>query len=154
MNNKLTRYETPFSPFWGLTNLQREVDSLFQDFITPWDRRTSDFAPNCEVDETETHYQLKFDIPGIKKEDVQIEVRDNQLLVSGERKEEVTEKHGKRHFTERNYGAFSRVFSLPATVKGDKIEASYTDGVLRIMLPKSESAKPRRIQIGGKSEAH
>lgn len=144
----VTRYEDPISPFWGLTNLQREVDSLFEDFKRPTNRRYETWAPSCDVKETEGHYLLNFDVPGVNKDDIQIEMKDNQLVVKGERKEEHTENNGTRHFSERIYGSFSRTFTLPTAIDSDKIEASYSDGVLHISVPKAESAKPRQIKIG------
>lgn len=147
----LTRYEDPFSPLWGLTNLQREVDSLFEDFRRPSNRRPESWTPSCDVQETEGHFLLNFDVPGVNKDDIQIDIKDNQLFVRGERKVEHTENQGTRHFSERIYGTFSRAFTLPTSIDSDKIEASYSDGVLHISVPKAESAKPRRIQIGNNS---
>jgi HSP20 family protein len=86
------------------------------------------------VDETNTHYLMSFDLPGVKKEDVKIDLQENQLIVSGERKEETQGQGGSR---ERFYGAFSRSFTLPQNVDASKVEANYENGVLQIALPKT-----------------
>lgn len=101
------------------------------------------FQPACELEETDSHYVLNVDVPGIPKKDIQIEFKDNQLYVSGERK---SEKKGAT-FSERSYGKFQRVFTLPKDVNSEKIEARYVDGVLTLEIPKAESAKPRLIKI-------
>lgn len=91
---------------------------------------------------------VSFDMPGVKKEDIKIEVHGNQLVISGERQREVKEKDGEatlRH--ERLHGKFERTFTLPSSINADKIEAHYEDGVLSVVLPKAEAAKGRAIQI-------
>ena len=129
----------------------RELDTLFDDFIRPFGTmaqwRSQKWAPSCDLKETDEHYFLSLDIPGLSKDDIHIEMKENQLLVAGERKEEKSEKQGQRHVSERYHGKFSRIFTLPTTVDSDKIEANYKDGVLQIALPKQASAKPRRIEI-------
>jgi HSP20 family protein len=104
------------------------------------------FNPACDVEETENAYLLSFDLPGVSKENVKIEVVDNQLLVAGERKSEKKENSA-RHIVERHHGAFQRAFALPASVDTAKIEASFRDGVLNVTIPKPEAAKPRQIAI-------
>ena len=147
MFKNLVQYDDRYSPFLGPTNLQREIDSLFEDFARPRSRRSESWAPSCDLQETDDHYLLKFDLPGVNRDDIQVEMKDNQLFVSGERKEESNENEGSRHFFERIYGKFSRVFTLPTAIESEKIEASYKDGVLHIALPKAANAKPRRIEI-------
>lgn len=141
-----------WNPARELSLLQRGIDRLFDDMLTPFSSSNREmdaawkFSPACDVEETESHYMVSFDLPGIAKDDVKIEVTDNQLVVSGERKSETKEK-GSRHIVERFHGAFQRVFTLPASVDAERVEANYQDGVLRIAIPKVEAAKPRRIKI-------
>lgn len=132
-----------------ISGLQRNVDRLFQDMLSPLSTQGEilSWSPTCDVDETESHYLMTFDLPGVNKNDVKIELRDNQLIVSGERKQE--RKEGKR-VQERFYGSFQRVFTLPSHVDPEKIEASYEDGVLYLAVPKAESVKPKQVQIGEK----
>ncbi len=130
---------------WGdIGSLHRGIDRWFEE--------TMSFNPPVDVEETEDQYILNFDLPGVAKEDVKIELHDNQIFVTGERKYSKDEEGKTRHFAERYHGTFQRSFGFPAKVDADKIEAAYKDGVLTVIVPKSEAAKPRSIQIGeGKS---
>ena len=125
-----------------------DFDRLVDSILRPTYARTVNFQPSCDVSETKDHYLVGFDMPGVKKEDIKIEVQGNQLVISGERHREVRdrdEEFNLRH--ERMYGKFERSFTLPATIAVDKIEAHYEDGVLNVALPKLETAKARNIQI-------
>lgn len=125
-----------------------DFDRIVDSFLRPTYANTVNFQPSCDVSETKEHYLVSFDMPGMKKEDIKIEVQGNELVISGERHREVRDKQGEatlRH--ERMYGKFERSFTLPATIAADKIEAHYEDGVLNIALPKAEAAKGRTIQI-------
>ncbi len=143
-----------------ISRLQRNIQQMFNEFLSPlpdlwgYGRDLSElaFSPPVDVEETDDAYLLNFDLPGISKEDVQIELRDNQLVVSGERKEETEEKEerGNRLVKERYYGTFMRSFMLPSNVNADQVEAQYEDGVLWVRIPKAEAAKPKRVEIGGK----
>ena len=105
------------------------------------------FAPKCDIEETASAYKLTFDLPGLKKEDVKIELVDRQIVVSGERKSEREEEGKLRHLSERVYGAFQRVFTLPAVVEADRVEAKFEHGVLEIVVPKVEEARPKLVRI-------
>lgn len=145
------------NPRHELSSLQKGIDRLFDEFMSPlvppsamfWKEGYESFRPACDLTEADDHYLVTFDLPGISADDVKIEVIDNQLIVSGERKEEtVSEGKGSPHFAERFYGKFHRVFTLPHTVEADKVEADYKDGVLRIAVPKTEASKGKVIRIG------
>jgi HSP20 family protein len=128
----------------------REFDDFFNQFMAPMvaaRRGIENFNVLCDVDETESHYLMSFDLPGVSKDDVKIEVVDNQLVVSGERKSEMNDDKNNRHVTERYYGSFRRSFSLPSKIDADRIEADFKDGVLHIAVPKSEALKPKQIKI-------
>lgn len=142
---------TSFSPFFDDFNrMRRQMDRLFEDF-NDWNEAFpmtwNDFMPSCDLDETDSHYLLSFDLPGLKKEDIHIEARNQTLLVSGERKEETEEKKKNRYRSERSYGSFSRSFTLPEPIKNDQIEANYENGVLTVAVPKSEASKAKSIPI-------
>lgn len=129
-------------------NVFEDFDQIAESFLRPTYANKVNFQPSCDVSETKEHYLVSFDMPGVKKEDIKIEVQGHELVISGERQREVREKDGEitlRH--ERMYGKFERTFALPTTISIDKIEAHYEDGVLNISLPKSETAKGRTIQI-------
>lgn len=105
------------------------------------------FTPLIDIEETEKDYSFTVDIPGMKKEDIKIEVKDRQLIISGERLREKnvgTETNGK---FERSFGRFFRSFTLPQNVEDDKVEAKYTDGVLEITVPKSQKSLSKTISI-------
>lgn len=135
------------SPAWRTDSLA-DFDRLVESFFQPTTTSTEFFQPSCDVQETKDHYLLSFDMPGVKKEDIKIDVQGNSLTISGERHREVKSENTEStwHF-ERSYGKFERSFSLPSTVATEKIEAQYEDGVLNIALPKAEVAKGRTIQI-------
>lgn len=123
-------------------NLDRMFDQAFGDRTDRWTDETV-FHPACEVEETDSHYVMSVDLPGVSKKDINIEAKDNQLIISGERKSEKKE----RGFSERTYGKFHRILTLPNGIDAEKIEAQYQDGVLTVALPKAESARPRQIKI-------
>jgi HSP20 family protein len=105
------------------------------------------FTPRVDFTETPTHFEVKVDLPGLKPEEVKVEVRNRELWISGERKEE-TEEEGKTfHRIERRRGEFRRVLPLPTEVAEEKIEARVEHGVLTVTVPKSETAKPKTIEV-------
>ena len=130
------------------------MDDVFEDFdrlVTALSRPTfasaTGFQPSCDVTEGKGHYLISFDMPGVKKEDIKIEVQGNQLVISGERQREMKSDTESSLRHERIYGNFARTFALPNSVHADKIEAHYEDGVLNVVLPKADSAKGRTIQV-------
>lgn len=106
------------------------------------------FKPACDVQETDGHFVMSFDLPGMKREDIKISVEDSQLTVTGERRYETSSEKANHQRRERFFGSFQRSFSLPQQVDTNKIEAEYQDGVLNLVLPKLESSKPREIKVG------
>lgn len=143
------------SPLREMNRLQRRLDRMFDEFFyepLPGLSRSgrefplleeAEFAPACDVEETDNHFILTVDLPGIKKDDVKIDLRDHHLIVSGERKEEAKGRLSRERF----YGAFSRTFTLPQNVKLDKIEANYENGVLQIAVPKAQVSEGKHIPI-------
>lgn len=133
-----------------LSPLSRELSWPRRSFFDDFDRlvNTETFSPSCDIHETNHSYNLSFDVPGIKKDDIKIEINEGQLTVSGERLRETKSDENTsvlRH--ERVYGRFERTFALPASIDAEKIEAHFEDGVLSVRLPKAEIAKGRTIQI-------
>lgn len=105
-------------------------------------------APAVDIEETEDHYLMSFDMPGLEADNIEIEVQGNQLVVSGERKVERGGREGRAQFVERRYGRFQRVMTLPDAVKADQVEAQYRNGVLTVAVPKPEMSKRQKIKIG------
>ena len=129
-------------PFSG--DLHRLFNTLFEDTV-PNQRWT----PAMDLVEADDHFVLRADLPGLAEEDVSIEVRDNALTISGERKAEHEKRERGFYRVERSFGRFSRSLTLPDGVDPDAISASFDRGVLQVTIPKPEQRKPRRIQIGG-----
>jgi len=131
--------------------MQREINRMFDSFFQNGDENfplvATSWKPAVDIAEEDTAFVVKMELPGVAKEDVKITLEDGLLTVRGEKKEEKESKGTNYHRVERGYGAFQRSFTLPATVKGDKVEASFRDGILNIMLPKSEEAKPKEIEV-------
>ena len=139
------------SHLWG--DMFNEFDSALESFLGSSLDAQGTMQVSCDVSETKDSYKMCFDMPGVKKEDINIDVQGNQLTVSGERKTEssVKEEHGLRH--ERSYGKFERSFTVPEGVDLDKVQAAYDNGVLNLSIPKVEKAKVRKIQIGSGAES-
>jgi len=105
------------------------------------------WAPAVDIYETPDSIVLQAELPGLSKEDIDIQVRDSVLILKGERRSEKEVKEGNYLRVERAYGGFQRAFTLPAAVQADKIRAVFKDGVLDVNIPKAEEAKPKQIKI-------
>jgi len=130
-------------PFSG--DLHRLFNTLFEDRDSSVQQR---WMPAMDLVEADDHFLLKADLPGLSEEDVSIEVRDNALTISGERKAEHERRERGWYRVERSFGRFSRSLTLPEGVDPDGISASFDRGVLSVTIPKPEQRKPRKIQIG------
>jgi HSP20 family protein len=108
---------------------------------------TGAWSPNVDIFENENELVVTAELPGIDPKDVELNVENNVLTISGDRKLEFEDKKENYHRVERAYGSFSRSFSLPRLIDDSKIEAGYKDGVLTVHIPKHEKAKPRQIKI-------
>lgn len=147
---KPERELSTWSPFRDLLNMQKELGRVFDGLFTDYDTEGSfaaTWAPRVDVVERKDSYVIKAELPGVDKNDVKITLQENVLTIRGEKKQEKEEKDSNMHRIERSYGAFERSFSLPTNVKGEKIDASYKDGILAITLPKVEEAKPKEIEV-------
>ncbi len=126
------------------SQLSQEVDRLFDEIITrPWGvpRRGPVWNPSIDLCETPESFILEADLPGMKLEDVKVEVQGNDLVLQGERSSEQGQRSGNFHYQERHYGSFMRRLTLPVSVDKDKIRAEFSNGVLRVILPKLEEKK-------------
>ena len=135
-------------PFASLqTDIDRLVDS-FWGTPEPARRHSSAWAPAMDVRESEGEYVLSFDVPGLKPDEVTVELDRGRLTVSGERTRESVTEGERVHRFERQVGSFTRTISLPQGVDDEKIEAEQEDGVLTVRVPKPEQPKPKRIPVG------
>lgn len=133
-----------------LARFEREIEDLWERVFGEgdgWLIERGEFVPMVNLSETEESLEVTVELPGLKPEDFNVEVKEGHLWISGEKKEEKEEKGKTFHRIERRYGEFRRVIPLPAAVDEEKIEARFTDGVLRVMVPKSEGAKPKHIEV-------
>lgn len=143
------------SPF---ASWERAMDRWFEDFRRrafpsalferewPFPELKADI-PAVDMHETNGEIVVKADLPGVSKEDLEIELRDSALMIKGERKKEEEVKEKDYYRSERSFGSFSRVIGLPSEVKVDAVKASFKDGVLEIHLPKTEEAKRKSVQV-------
>jgi HSP20 family protein len=122
-----------------------EVSRLFNTLFD--EGRSQRWVPAMDLVEAEDHFLLKADLPGLGEEDVKIEIRDNALTISGERKSEDVHSERGWYRVERSFGQFSRSLTLPEGVDADAVEATFDRGVLEVRIPKPEQRKPRRISI-------
>ena len=147
---------TRWDPFRELSTLQNRVNSLFQDYGRPsQDELTASgsFVPAVDVYEDEHKVTLKLEVPGVKQDDLDVQVENNTLTIRGERKFEKEEKEENFQRIERRYGSFSRSFTLPNTIDTDSVNANYENGVLKVELAKREEAKPKQIKVNVNAQA-
>ena len=134
-----------------LTHIHREMNRMLDTFSRGGTIDDGSFGtfwtPAVDITESEDAYLVEVELPGLKKEDVKITMENNILTIQGEKKQEKEEKRENYHRSERGYGSFQRSFTLPTTVKSDKIEAQYRNGILTATLPKVEEAKPKAVEV-------
>ncbi|HEY3975400.1 MAG TPA: Hsp20/alpha crystallin family protein [Candidatus Sulfotelmatobacter sp.] len=141
-----------FEPFREFATLQDRINRVFRDSYSGAGQgddslTTSSFAPAVDVYEDEHQVTLKIEVPGIEEKDIDVRVENNTLTVHGERKIEKEEKEENYRRVERQYGSFTRNFTLPQTVDTENVSATYDKGVLKISLPKKAEAKPKQIKV-------
>src|SRR5215472_9620746 len=142
---------TRWDPFREFSSLQDRMNRLFRESYGPEGREesltTSTFAPAVDVYEDEHNVNLKIEVPGIDEKDIDVRIENHVLTVHGERKFEKDEKEENFRRVERQYGSFTRTFTLPTSVDADNIHADYEKGVLKIRLAKKAEAKPKQIKV-------
>jgi HSP20 family protein len=160
--------KVPVETGWqSLATLRQEIDRLFENVMTgwPWTGHPFDVRPwthlsatlgltmpASDVVETEKAYEITIELPGIDREAIEVNLSDDMISVRAEKSEEHTEEKEKSRWSERRYGSMERSFRLPDGVDDTKVKASYTDGVLRLTLPKTKEAKKkqRKIEVAAK----
>lgn len=138
----------PLSPFREVSTLHDEIDRLFDDtfFSAPANKATM-AIPAINLHEKDNNLILEADLPGVKEEDLEIEIGENYLILKGERKYDQISEEKKFYCRETSYGAFSRTISLPTEIKTDKVQAEMKHGTLKITMPIMETKKPKTIKI-------
>jgi HSP20 family protein len=137
---------------WPLSSFETEMGDLMSHFFGNREdggslMQREVFAPRINVVEDQTQYEISVELPGMKSEDFHVEMEGGELRISGEKKFETEEKGKTFHRVERHFGSFHRLIPLPSAVAADKITAQYKDGVLTVKVPKTEEAKPRKIDV-------
>jgi HSP20 family protein len=135
------------SPWAPLRDLEGQFNRLFGELARDYDLFDRGWAPAVDLKENEQEYSLEADLPGMKKEEIDITVVDNVITLKGERKHETETKEKDYHRVERRYGSFERSFEIPGGFDADKIAAHFDNGVLRVTLPKREESKPKQIEV-------
>ena len=146
---------TRWDPFREFNTLQDRMNRLFRDSFSEGREEgltTTAFAPAVDVYEDEHNVTLKIEVPGIEEKDIDVRIENNTLTVHGERKFEKDEKEENYLRVERQYGSFTRTFTLPNTVETENVSANYDKGVLKIKLAKKAEAKPKQIKVNVGSE--
>ena len=145
---------TRWDPFREFSTLQGRMNRLFRDSFVEGQEAltTSSFAPPVDVYEDEHNVTLKIEVPGIDEKDIDVRIENNLLTVHGERKFEKEEKEENYRRVERQYGNFTRSFTLPNTVNTESVQANYDKGILKIQLAKKAEAKPKQIKVNVGSE--
>lgn len=154
MSTNAPAVKTTTSPSVRITDpwtaMRQEMNDLMSSF---WNSNLSpstvSFSPAMDVVEKDNSYELRMDVPGLDAKDIDIQVQGNTVTVSGQRKEEKEEKGKTFHRIERRSGSFSRTITLPCPVSEKEVAAEYTNGVLNVVLPKCEKARPSRIAVKG-----
>jgi len=152
--NGMIRWQRPalatLPGFGRWTNLRDEIDRLFEEPLAELARTTnllSGWTPAMDLYEGKDNVFVKAELPGMKKEDIEVSFHNGTLSVSGERKSEEKSEGSEVHRSERFFGRFQRTVTLPTPVAADKVKAQYQDGILTITLPKTEEAKPKHIDV-------
>jgi HSP20 family protein len=152
--NSLTRWQRPVLSTWPgfgrLTDLRDDIDRLFESPLTEWARNSnllSGWNPALDLYEDKDNLYVKVELPGMKREDIEVSLHKGNLSISGERKGEEKHEDAEVYRAERFFGRFQRTVTVPASVAVDKVKAQYKDGILTITLPKTEEAKPKHIDV-------
>ena len=136
---------------WGLTQMRREMDRIFDRFSEAWPFRafaeTGRWMPSVDVSETEKEVMVRAELPGMEPKEIDISLTGNVITIKGERKHEREEKKENFHLVERSSGSFSRSIQLPTEVMADKIQATYKDGILSISMPKTKAEAVKKIEL-------
>jgi len=150
----MTKWQQPLAPTWAsigrLSSLRDELDRFFEspfEDIGGGSRLLQGWTPLMDLYEDKERFVLKAELPGMKKEDIEISLHEGALSISGERKREEKHQESGVYREEREFGKFRRSLMLPKAVAADKVTATYQDGILTVSLPKTEEVKPKQIEV-------
>ena len=135
------------SPLEELHRMRQQLDQLFEDAAAPHQRLSAGVFPLINLTEDKDNYYIRAELPGVKGEELDIQVTGNNLGISGERKIAAEKEGAKYHRREREAGRFSRMIGLPGDINADKVNAKIENGILTVVVAKAEAAKPKQISV-------
>lgn len=138
---------TTRSDWPSLRELEGRMNRIFAGFPLEPEQAGVAWTPAVDLHETDDAYTLEVDLPGMKKEDIELSITDDVVTLKGSRKQETEKKTDRYHRVERSYGSFQRSFRIPGGIDSGKVEACFDQGVLKITLPKPEERKPKQIEV-------
>jgi HSP20 family protein len=134
-------------PDFGLFGLHREIDRLFSEFAQGIGPNGANIVPNIEVSETDKIIEVSAEMPGLERKDVDISIEDDTLTIRGEKKVEESQKDKNVQLSERSYGVFYRVLQLPPGIDPSSIQATMSNGILKVTIPKPAKSEPKKIEV-------
>lgn len=144
---KMARDLMPWSPWREMMNMRETIDRFFDEPFSSRSLSTAVFQPSISIRETKNDLVVEADLPGVKEDDVDVQVEDDKLIIRGERKHSSETKREDYYHMESSYGSFSRVIGLPSYVDASRAEAEVKDGILEVRIPKVEGKKSRKIAV-------
>jgi HSP20 family protein len=139
-------------PDFGLFGLHREIDRLFNEFVQGGGGGQANIVPNIEISETDKAIEVSAEMPGLERNDVEISIEDDALTIRGEKRVEENKDKNVQH-SERAYGVFLRVLQLPPGIDPSSVQATMSNGVLKITIPKPAKPEPKKIEVKERSQA-
>ena len=134
-------------PDFGLFGLHREIDRLFSEFAQGMGPNGANIVPNIEISETDKTIEVSAEMPGLERKDVDISIEDDTLTIRGEKKVEESQKDKNVQLSERCYGIFYRVLQLPPGIDPSSIQATMSNGILKVTIPKPAQSEPKKIEV-------
>ena len=157
MMNRLSTWSIPFR----ILNTSRDLDEMFSLFLGDWERGgmprhlvPTEYVPQIASYVDGTHLRIRVDLPGVDPKEVELTVKDNQLILKGERKAEQEQQNGNRFSQEVQYGSFARIFTLPEGVMAEEMQARYHNGVLEVTVPLPAAKLPKKVPVQIKGEEY
>ena len=134
-------------PDFGLFGLHREIDRLFSEFAQGIGPNGANIVPNIEISETDKAIEVSAEMPGLERKDVDISIEDDTLTIRGEKKVEESQKDKNVQLSERSYGVFLRVLQLPPGIDPSSVQATMSNGILKVTIPKPAKSEPKKIEV-------
>jgi len=135
------------STFDELNQMRQQLERLFEGYPSPYQRPRAGVFPLINLTEDQNNFYVRAELPGVKADELEIQATGNNLSITGERKIPAVAEDARYHRREREAGTFSRIIGMPTDVNSEKVEARLENGILTVVIPKAEAAKPRQIAV-------